>query len=234
MAKVWTSYNGSAIMTAGGYGIGKESDYIAFIGGKKYPTVPMPDGNVWLSVNLDLVFPGLTVNNPYCYTQSDVMHAAYYDLDESTYGWEGTRDGLLYNWMAIDYMQQHKDELFPGWRVITTEFSNLYINVLGGSFQIEGDDTSLDLRSTSGWHDVQGNPGYNGNGLYGFNLTPSGYTNFTAGFTGIGVYGTLGTASEYSASNYTRYLCYGGDRGASGLSTAKSTMTSVRLVRNRI
>lgn len=84
------------------------------IGGKKYKTVQMPDGKIWLAENLDFKFCDITSSWS---TDNERPAACYYNNDESTYGWNGYKCGLLYNWYAAKVLNDHRSELCPGWHV---------------------------------------------------------------------------------------------------------------------
>jgi uncharacterized protein (TIGR02145 family) len=134
------------------------------IGGRMYPTVQMPDGNIWLAQNLDYVWQGLTVNGYLNYT---IQQAAYYNKDEQTYGWTGQKRGLLYNYRAADYLETNKATLIPGWHVAsTTEWNNL-ITALGENpgTKLKALDNSIESGFPSGW---------NGTDNYGFSALPTG------------------------------------------------------------
>jgi uncharacterized protein (TIGR02145 family) len=138
------------------------------IGGRSYKTVKMPDGKVWLAENLDWKFDGLTFRDG---TEGNEMdsslepRAAYYNYDESTYGAEGNKYGLLYNWGAADYINDHWLELgLPeGWHVASPEeWQELFDSI--------GEDTGKKLKSTTGWR----LPEENGTDEYGFGAVPAG------------------------------------------------------------
>ena len=86
------------------------------IAGRIYPVVQM-GSQIWMAENLDLQFSGLTVGRQGDVSSSQDMLAWYWNDDESTYGWNGTRTGLLYNWLAVSYMHTNRASLFPGWKI---------------------------------------------------------------------------------------------------------------------
>jgi uncharacterized protein (TIGR02145 family) len=107
----------------------------------------MPDGKVWLAENLDWKFDGLVFRDG---TEGNDMdsslepRAAYYNYDESTYGAEGNKYGLLYNWGAADYINDHWLELgLPeGWHVASPEeWQELFDSI--------GEDAGKKLKSTT-------------------------------------------------------------------------------------
>lgn len=152
------SYNGSVLK----FGSSWLKAAFATIGGKSYPTVVMPDGREWLAVNLDYAWPGLSVPTSVS-SEALTPQAMYYDYDESTYGWNGLKYGLLYNHYAVLELEANKATLCPGWSVPTeTEFDTL-ITALG-------ENPATKLKSTIGWYlDA------NGTDDYGFAAYPCGY-----------------------------------------------------------
>lgn len=131
------------------------------IGGRTYPTVQI-GSQVWLAENLDLKAQGIDINP----AGAPATPAAwYYDRDEATYGVNGNKYGLLYNWYAAKLLDDNKATLFPGWHVPTwADFETLSTSCGGGS--VAGGK----LKSTNGWKN-------NGNGTdeFGFAAYPAGY-----------------------------------------------------------
>lgn len=131
------------------------------IGGRTYPTVQI-GSQVWLAENLDLKAQGIDINP----AGAPATPAAwYYDRDEATYGVNGNKYGLLYNWYAAKLLDDNKATLFPGWHVPTlADFKTLTTSCGGGS--VAGGK----LKSTNGWKN-------NGNGTdeFGFAAYPAGY-----------------------------------------------------------
>jgi uncharacterized protein (TIGR02145 family) len=101
------------------------------IGGKEYPTVTLPDGREWLALNLDYAWSGLSVPTSGA-SDSTSPQAMYYNYDESTYGWNGLKRGLLYNQYAVSYLETNKATLCPGWHVPTRDEFDALITALGG------------------------------------------------------------------------------------------------------
>ena len=152
--------------------IGGGGDYVE-IGGRKYPVVKI--GNqLWMAENLDYKWTGLIVGTSGSSTTDP--RANYYSNDEATYGVNGNKYGLLYNFPAAKYLDDNKATLFPsGWHVPSVgEFNTLIAN--SGSSQ---EESAYNLKSESGWSS-------NGNGidLYGFKLVPSG--NYWSDFGNVG------------------------------------------------
>lgn len=185
------------------------------IGGRFYPTVTIGNQE-WLAENLDFKFSGLDIGP----TGDPATSAAwYYDNDESTYGVNGNRYGLLYNWYAAKYLDDNKATLLPdGWHVPTpTEWGSLSTAVGGSSV------AGTKLKSTTGWSSG------NGDGSYGFEAVPAGYR-YTGSFSDLGSCAYFWTATEYSSVGaFARYF----DTGASLnlLDSPKSDALAIRLVR---
>lgn len=141
---------------------------IVVIGGRTYPTVKI--GNqMWMAENLDYKWEGLAFPK----TMGEVYSqgAVYYNNDEATYGVNGNKYGLLYNWYAAKYLNDNRATLLPdGWHVATSSDFNTLFN------SVESVD---ELRSVSGWY--QGN----GTNESGFNAYPSGRAAYS--FQNIGI-----------------------------------------------
>jgi uncharacterized protein (TIGR02145 family) len=86
-------------------------EHSVVIGGKKYRTVTMPDGREWLAENLALMLDNFTSGE--ALGSATVPMADWYAFSREEY----ENFGLFYNWPAVMYMDEHRDELFPGWRV---------------------------------------------------------------------------------------------------------------------
>jgi len=190
----------------------------AVIGNKTYPTVRLPDGHVWLAVNLDYAWTGLSVPTSGA-SSVTTPQAMYYNYDEATYGWSGSQRGLLYNWYAVDYLQTNRATLCPGWHVPTRdEFEAVCTGI--------GDWTHGDkLKSTSGWRD-------NGNGTddYGFAAYPSGV--YSGGFGSATAQVNFWTQTTYNTTtSYNFYLAYNSPNFYSYYSNDKSQY-SVRLIKD--
>lgn len=151
---------GSGVYKSGVYSAG--SDDTVTIGGRKYKTVKIGD-QVWLAENLDFKFGGLVVGSSG--SSDSEPRANYYNNDESTYGVNGNKYGLLYNWAAVQYLEDNKSQFFPGWHVSSREDWDVLVSQVGGT-SVAG----AVLKAISGWDD-----GGNGNGDTNFNMPPSGY-----------------------------------------------------------
>ena len=187
----------------------------AVIGGRSYRTVSI-NGVIWLAENLDFKFTGCAIGQE---ISSSEPRANYYNNDEDTYGVNGNRYGLLYNWLAVKYLEDHKSELIPGWHVATTkEWDNL-ATAVGGT-----DVAGTKLKSTTGWFSG------NGDDSYGFAAFPAG-CQISGTFSSLGSSAYFWTATEYSSSNAYRI---GFNTGASLNSSnfSKTYAYSVRLVKD--
>lgn len=182
------SFNGSVLK----FGTSWLKSAFATIGGKSYPTVVMPDGREWLAVNLDLAWTGLSVPTSDA-SEASTPQAMYYDYDETTYGWNGLKRGLLYNHYAVLELEANKATLCPGWSVPTeTDFDTL-ITAIGGTTY--GDK----LKSTTGWYNDR-----NGTDDYGFAGYPSGY--FGLFFAGITQYLRFWTKTVDTEAYRAKYI----------------------------
>lgn len=127
------------------------------IGDKTYRTVVMPDGKEWMAENLDfLPDDGSIAKNPLGLPSTAA--AWYYNRDEATYGWEGKKYGLLYNWYAA------KALTIAGWHLPSTTEWDALATACGGS-----SSCGTKLKSTTGWKTG------NGTDNWGFTAFPAGY-----------------------------------------------------------
>jgi uncharacterized protein (TIGR02145 family) len=178
----------AAVDTAADYsneGLGQVSVIIpefgtTVIGGKTYKTTTIGT-QTWLCYNLDLTFTGL--NTGASSTSAD-MQATYLSKDESIYGWNARKYGLMYNWYAVHYMEENKSTLFPGWHIPTYAEWNTLGNYLN--------NVQVMLQSTDYWV----TPIAMRIDLYEMRIVPGGYCypNFT--FNGIGVNCTFWSPDE--------------------------------------
>ena len=155
------------------------------IGDKTYRTVIMPDGKEWMAENLDFKDEGISINpsdSPY------TAAAWYYDKDEVTYGWEGKKYGLLYNWVAA------KALTIAGWHLPSSDEWDALATACGGRSTF-----GTKAKSTTGW--TSGN----GQDIYGFTVLPGGYYHYGS-FSNAGSYGSLWTSTESSSSAYYKYF----------------------------
>ena len=185
------------------------------IGGRVYDTVII-GGKEWMAENLDFKFSGLAIGQG---ASSEEPRANYYQNNESTYGVNGNKYGLLYNWIAVKYLEDHKSELIPGWHVPTTTEWDALATAVGGS-GVAG----TKLKSTTGWSSG------NGDGSYGFAAFPAGYQ-ISGSFSNLGSSAYFWTATENSSSNaYNRSFNSGASMNSNSYN--KSRGYSVRLVKD--
>lgn len=191
-------------------GAGGTSD----IGGRSYRTVSI-NGVIWTAENLDFKAPGIDIGSS---GLPSTPAAWYYNNDENTYGVNGNKYGLLYNWYAVEYLNNNRDILMPGWHVPTTEEWDTLANSVGGS-SVAG----TRLKSTTGW-----NSG-NGTDDFGFTAFPSGcYRN---SFLNLGSDAYFWSSIEYSSG----FACYRNlDSGTSlhSYENNKADGYSIRLVKD--
>ena len=194
------SQHGVIVKTAG----------IDVIGGRRYKTIQMPDSKLWLAENLDFKFCNIGGSG-----SPTTPNAWYYNNDETTYGWNGYKCGLLYNWYAVKWLEDHKTELCPGWHVPTKGEWDALATACGGAStagsKLKAKDNSVTSNWPSGWNSTDG---------YGFEALPSGYyygsfdlANTHAFFWNSVEYSydnaysdALGTAAELLSNNYSKSL----------------------------
>lgn len=193
-----TYYYNYAILSTGddfsSKGLGQVTFYTPAsnnIGGRVYNTVVI-GGKEWMAENLDFKFTGCAIGQG---SSSSEPRANYYQNNEATYGVNGNKYGLLYNWIAVKYLEDHKSELIPGWHVPTTTEWAALATAVGGS-GVAG----TKLKSTTGWSSG------NGDDSYGFAAFPAG-NNDSYSFSNLGRFAGFWTAKEYSSSDaYCSYL----------------------------
>lgn len=156
------------------------------IGGKKYTTVRMPDGKIWLAENLDFKFCNVGGGGT-----PSTSNAWYYYNDESTYSWRGYKCGLLYNWYAVKLLNDNRADLCPGWHVPTNDEWTALANAVGGASTA---GTKLKAANVS-WATSWG-----GTDDYGFGVLPAGY--YDGGFNGVGSRTNFWTITESGSNAY--------------------------------
>lgn len=188
------------------------------IGGRTYKTVTIGNQE-WLAENLDYKFEGLEIGEEESLVKAI---ANYYDGDEATYGRYGNRYGLLYNWKAVDYIEQNKATLLPsGWHVPTESEWTTLLTAVGGA-SVAG----AKLKSFSDWSSG------NGDDPYGMSIYPCGdYSTVINEYENINVKTWFWTATENSASNNAEYVSFSAGDDAHQDHNPKSVGYSVRLVR---
>ena len=188
------------------------------IGGRTYPTVTI-GGKTWLAENLDFKFSGLVVGSSGNSNQEP--RANYYSNDESTYGEHGNKYGLLYNWIAVKYLEDNKNTLIgenTKWRVATKADWDALANAVGGA-SIAG----TKLKSTTGWSSG------NGDGTFDFNAFPAGRYNLS--FYEVGSLACFWTATQYNSTIAFRSY-FTKDANMVPSDSNKQSQFSVRLVKD--
>jgi uncharacterized protein (TIGR02145 family) len=154
----------------------------ADIGGRSYRTVSI-NGVIWTAENLDFKASGINIGS----SGSPTTPAAwYYKNDETTYGVNGNKYGLLYNGHAVEYLNNNRDVFMPGWHVPTRIEFNALLNAVGGS-SVAGNK----LKSTTGWSSG------NGTDDFGFSVVPAGWR-ANESFSSLGSLGRIWTATKDS------------------------------------
>ena len=191
-----TIYHNFAILAAGNdfsqMGLGQVTFTPAstdYIGGREYPTVTI-GGVTWMAENLDFKFSGLVVGS--YGTSSSEPRGIYYSNNESTYGETGNKYGLLYNWIAVKYLEDNKSLLIPGWHVPTIAEWNSLATAVGGA-SVAG----TKLKSTTGWSSG------NGDGAFAFSAFPGGY--YSGSSASVGSVAYFWTATESGSERAARY-----------------------------
>lgn len=193
----------------GVYNDGSDEKYIE-IAGRVYPIVKIGKQK-WLAENLDLKLNGIDIG----IAGEPLTPAAwYYNNNESYYGENGLKYGLLYNWYAIGVISN--SGLLPnGWRVPDiNDFNNLF-NEIGGANQAYN-------KLAGAWAA--------GGDIYGFNAPPSGARwNGNFGRQNMSFY--MYCSTEYDTNNAGRMWI---DPHISGFDNAilKKYAQSLRLVKD--
>lgn len=202
-------------------GLGQVTFYTTannIIGGREYRTTII-GGKEWLAENLDYKFPGLAIGS-----WSSNPSAGYYNNDEAQYGIDGSKKcGLLYNWYAVKYLEDHKSEYIPGWHVPTDAEWTALTNAVGANAGTKLKAINNSVASGT-WP-----TGWGGTDDYRFGVLPAGYYN--NGFYDIGSTGYFWSSSEYSSS-YAWYRYFDTSSSVTRNSRSKTLGFSVRLVKD--
>ena len=172
------------------------------IGGRTYRTVTI--GNqIWLAENLDYKFDYNGSELPVGVNGYPSTPAAWYYTNEETYGIDGTRKcGLMYNWYAAKYLDNHKTTLLPpGWHVPTqAEWFTLAETVTASIGDVDSAGYLLKAldNATGGWP-----TGWNGNDEYGFGALPGGMRLNGGSSFDVGDSITYWTKEESNTDGYT-------------------------------
>jgi uncharacterized protein (TIGR02145 family) len=182
---------------------------------RAYPTVQI--GNlIWTTENIDYKWNGLHIATGNREYSGDTPYGSYYGNNESTYGVNGKKYGLLYNYPAAEYINSI---LTNGWRVATaSDFSALF-----NSAVVNNDQSKL--RTTTEWT----TPGTN---TSGFSALPCGLRAYS-GSSGNMEYSSISTASFYRTIGDAYKYAYITLNGISAsYATDARTQCSIRIVRN--
>lgn len=213
-----TFYYNYAILSAGDNFSDKGLGQVTFftpagntIGGRTYRSVII-GGKEWLAENLDFKFSGLAFGQNG--TSSSEPRGNYVQNNSSSYG----KYGILYNWIAVKYLEDNKSSLIPGWHVPTTAEWDALATAVGGT-SVAG----TKLKSTTDWSSGAGTDDY------GFSALPAGL--YYGSFNGLGSDALFWTATENdSIGAYDQYFNTGASMNLSN--SQKSSQYSVRLVKD--
>lgn len=199
------------ILTHGANSLPRSGGETVTIGGRKYRTVTIGT-QTWLAENLDFEFPGLVFGQSG--TSNREPRGNYYQNNASAYG----KYGILYNWIAVKYLEDNKSSLIPGWHVPTTAEWDALATAVGGT-SVAG----TKLKSTTDWSSGAGTDDY------GFSALPAG--RYSGYFDKLDSIAFFWTVTENTGSiAYDRFF----DTGARMNSGAhdKFYQYSVRLVKD--
>ena len=213
-----TFYYSYAILSAGDDFSDKGLGQVTFftpagntIGGRTYRSVII-GGKEWLAENLDFKFSDLA------FGQSGISDSEprgnYYQNNSSSYG----KYGILYNWIAVKYLEDNKSSLIPGWHVPTTAECDALATAVGGT-SVAG----TKLKSTTDWSSGAGTDDY------GFSALPAGAYYGSFDFLGSRAY--FWTSIEYNSSR-AHYLSLGTGASMNSGYDYKYTQFPVRLVKD--
>lgn len=185
------------------------------IGGRVYKTVTI-GGVTWMAENLDWKAPGITIGASE--VSPSEARANYYSNNEETYGVNGNKRGLLYNWPAAMSLT------VAGWHLPTKQEIIALIASAGNSM------AGRNLKSTRDW---QSN---NGIDIYGFGGYPSG-RKVDSVFESINTSLSFWTATENENNSSYAYYCRltntsNAITDINSAYTVKQTQFSVRLVKD--
>ena len=163
------------------------------IGGRTYKTTKI--GNqTWLAENLDYKFEGIDINPTN--TNPITPAAWYYNRDEATYGWNGRKDGLLYNSYAVQLMDSNRNIAFHGWHIAQkSDWQTLQATLTS---QFGSQNVGIVIKSGDYW------TSYSGTDSYQLCIQPSGFIHNNI-FYSIGDTASFWTPNNSSYS-YNTYL----------------------------
>ena len=129
-----------------------------------------------LAENLDYAWNGLNVDPSS--SLWGVPIACHYNKDDSTYGWNGKKWGLLYNQDAINYMLANESTMFPdGWHVPTSTDYNTLVSTISAD-----SDWKAGMASTEDWDTSFSQTTEHGLDKYGLNIKPLGEADLNSRF----------------------------------------------------
>ena len=194
------------------------------IGDKTYRTVIIGNQE-WIVENLDWAWTGLDVGSEG--TSSETPKANYYDNDETTYGWNGRKCGLLYNWQALHYLDENSDTMLPdGWRVPTKGDWTSLTNEVGGSSTAGTKLKAANVSWASSW---------GGTDDYGFSVLPAGYYDNNSEnyyYSGTGAFCWMSTIDNVDNNEYVYFQRFSTNASSLIVTANQSNKYSVRLVRD--
>lgn len=127
------------------------------IGGIEYPIAKI--GNkYWLLENLDFKAIGINIAPPLNNSSYDTPGAWYYNNNEQTYGQNGNKFGLLYNYKCIEFFLTNEN-ILNGFKIPSKS------DVEGLCNELQNIEIGHKLKSEEFW---------NGLNLFGFNAKPAG------------------------------------------------------------
>ena len=195
---------------------------VVVIGGREYPYVQI--GNqLWLAENLDWKFQYNGSPLPIGVSGEPTTPAAwYYDNDEATYGVNGNKYGILYNWYAVKYLEDNKDTMLPkGWRVPNKQ-----------DYRICDDNLPSNPTKQS---TVRATTWANGTNSTGMTLLPVGIRSGSSGFNSVGVQKYMWSIDQhpnYPGSAYGNYVYAGKSQFYYEDAPAKVWGCAIRLVKD--
>lgn len=198
------------------------ADSIVTIGGRDYRTVTIGNAS-WLAENLDYKFQVDGSQIPIGVSGSPSTPSAwYYGNDEATYGVDGNKYGLLYNWYAAKYLEDNKSTLLPeGWRVPSSTDWDTLANAVGGA------STAGTILKSTTWSSGAGTDDY------GFTALPAGA--YFGSFQGLGSFINYWTSTDSSSGSlqaaYNYYLSLDPSL-QSGSTSRKTEGHYIRLVKD--
>lgn len=205
------------------YGSYALKGYPPIFDGRLYKFIKI--GNqTWLTENLDYKFNGLQLNNTtwdYSNKQAD-----YYNFDEEL----GKKYGLLYNFKAIEYLNNNRSTLTTGWKVPTKSDYETLISFAGGT-----DTAGSKLRAVGEWN----NQSTSDTNSLKFSALPGGegYNdgNNNAAFEHMGLSGYFNTITPYSSNTqYQNEAIWITNSPVIYFQPGKNYPFSVRLIRETV